>query len=178
MIGSAWKMDPRLVKPQRVKGSGYAQLPLYTQWPRLNLIDSGDRGRQYKNTKSRCNPKIPTPTRAVSGIAALVTTPLRSLVTRAPSDQASPAPGVRLSQGWLLISCYGPSGAPACPRGPTGAAQCGPALGTRACAARVAVAGNYAEIVIMLSSPSAPIAGRDEMQPAITTWITPRVPVV
>jgi hypothetical protein len=141
MIGSGWKMDPRQVTPQRVKGSGYAQSPLYTQWPRLNVIDPGDRGRQYKNTKSRCNREIQTPTRAVSGIAALVTTPLRSPVTRAPSDQASRAPGIRLSPGWLSLSCCGPSGAPTCPREPTGAAARGPALGTRACEARVAVAG-------------------------------------
>ncbi|MEW8074081.1 MAG: hypothetical protein AB2826_27110, partial [Candidatus Thiodiazotropha sp.] len=44
--------------------------------------------------------------------------------------------------------------------------------------ARVAVAGNYAEFGIMLSSPSAPIDGRDEILPAITTWITPWVRVV
>ena len=58
-----------------------------------------DRGRQYKNTKSRCNLEIQSQTRAVNGCTALVTTPLRLLVTRAPSDQASHAPGIRLSQG-------------------------------------------------------------------------------
>ncbi len=45
------------------------------------------RGRQYKNTKSRRNLEIQSQTRAVNGIAALVTTPLRLVVTRAPSEQ-------------------------------------------------------------------------------------------
>jgi hypothetical protein len=36
-----------------------------------------DRGPQCKNTKPGCNRKIQSQTRAVNGIAALVTTPLR-----------------------------------------------------------------------------------------------------
>ncbi|MCU7870926.1 MAG: hypothetical protein KZQ98_20745, partial [Candidatus Thiodiazotropha sp. (ex Lucinoma borealis)] len=50
--------------------------------------------------------EIRSQSRTVSVIAALVTTPLRLLVTRAPSDQASPAPGTRLSQS-LLLQAYG-----------------------------------------------------------------------
>ena len=84
-------------------------MPLYTQWPRLNLIDTGDRGRQYKNTKSGRNLEIQSQTRVVNGIAALVTTPLRSLVTSAPPDQAGHVPGVRLSQGLLAIGWCEPS---------------------------------------------------------------------
>ena len=61
-----------------------------------------DRGPQCKNTKPGCNRKTQSQTRAVNGLAALVTTPLRSLVTRAPSDQASQAPGIRLSLGLRL----------------------------------------------------------------------------
>ena len=97
---------PTAVKPQRVKGSGCAQLPLYTQWPRLKSIEGGSIGTRNPAVIA----KIRSQTRAVSGIAALVTTPLRSLVTRAPSDQASPAPGIRLSQGWLfdqLLRAFG-----------------------------------------------------------------------
>ena len=56
-----------------------------------------DRGRQYKNTKSCRNLEIQSQTRVVNGIAALVTTPLRSLVTSAPSDQAGHVPGIGLS---------------------------------------------------------------------------------
>ncbi len=93
-------------KPQRVKGSCCAQSPLYTQWPRLKSI----RGRQYRNASRAGHVRIRSQTRADSGMAALVTTPLRSPVTRAPSDQANPAPGDCLSQGSLSISCCMPSG--------------------------------------------------------------------
>ena len=85
-------------KPQRVKGSYCAQSPLYTQWPRLKSI----RGPQYRNASRAGHVEIRSQARAVNGIAALVTTPLRLLVTRAPSDQASQAPGVRLSQDLRL----------------------------------------------------------------------------
>jgi len=91
-------------QPQRVKGSDCAQSPLYTQWPRINLFVPVDWGRQYKNTKPRRNLDIQSQARGVNGIAALVTTPLRSLVTRAPSGQANQAPGFHLSQGLLLFS--------------------------------------------------------------------------
>jgi hypothetical protein len=79
--------------PLRVTGSEYAQLPLVHAVATVKI----DRGPQCKNTKPGCNRKIQSQTRAVNGIAALVTTPLRSLVTRAPSEQASHAPGIRLS---------------------------------------------------------------------------------
>ena len=62
-----------------------------------------DRGRQCNNTSSDCHREIRSQTRAVNGIAALVTTPLRLVVTRAPSGQATLAPGIRLSQGLLLF---------------------------------------------------------------------------
>jgi len=52
---------------------------------------------KYKNA-SRCrHVEIQSQTRTVYGIAALVTAPLRLPVTRAPSDQASRAPGIYLS---------------------------------------------------------------------------------
>jgi len=86
------------LQPLRVTGSECAQLPL------VHAVATGkiDRGRQYKNTKSRRNLEIQSQARAVNGIAALVTTPLRLLVTSAPSDQASHAPGIRLSRGLRL----------------------------------------------------------------------------
>ena len=58
-----------------------------------------DRWPQYKNTKPRRNLEIQPQTHAVNGIDALVTTPLRSVVTRAPSDPARLAPGICLSHG-------------------------------------------------------------------------------
>ena len=90
-----------------------------------------DRGRQYKNTKSCRNHEIQSQTRVVNGIAALVTTPLRLLVTRAPSGQASHVPGIRLSQGLLAIVGADLRNVDSCPLGSTGAAERGPALGTR-----------------------------------------------
>ena len=96
-VRADWKMDQRR-KPQRVKWSGCAQSPLYTQWPRLKSI----RGRQYRNASRAGHVEILSQTRAVSGIDALVTTPLRLVVTRAPSVQASHAPGDCLSQGLLF----------------------------------------------------------------------------
>ena len=69
------------VTPQRVKWSCCAQSPLYPQWPRTKSI----RGQQYTNRSSRCNPKIRSPLRIIPEMTALVTTPLRSLVTRAAS---------------------------------------------------------------------------------------------
>ncbi len=92
------------LQPLRVTGSENAQLPLVHAVATVKI----DRGRQYKNTKSRRNPEIQSQARAVNGIAALVTTPLCLLVTRAPSDHASQAPGIRLSHGvpsiWLVLS--------------------------------------------------------------------------
>jgi len=123
-------------KPQRVKGSCCTQLPLYTQWPRLKSI----RGWQYRNASRAGHVEIRSQTRADSGIAALVTTPLRLLVTRAPSDQASQAPGIRLSQGLLLytdsvIRTYIPAH-----RGPQAPLNAAPPL-VREFVARVTVAG-------------------------------------
>jgi hypothetical protein len=69
------------VKPQRVTGSGCAQLPLCPQWPRMK----SDRGRQYRDASRTGHGEIRSQTRAVSGSVALVTTPLRSPVTRAAS---------------------------------------------------------------------------------------------
>jgi len=115
------------LQPLRVTGSECAQLPLVHAVATVKI----DRGRQYKNTKSRRNLEIQSQARAVNGIAALVTTPLRSLVTRAPSDQASQAPGIRLSHDLLLVSEPLHSCAHTCPLGSTGAAERGPALGTR-----------------------------------------------
>jgi hypothetical protein len=71
-VRAYWKMDQRR-KPQRVKWSGCAQSPLYTQWPRLK----SSRGRQYRNTSRAGHVEILSQTRAVSGMAAVVTTPLR-----------------------------------------------------------------------------------------------------
>jgi len=86
------------LQPLRVTGPECAQSPLVHAVATVKI----DRGPQCKNTKPGCNRKIQSQTRVVNGIAALVTTPLRSLVTRAPSDQASPAPGGCLSQGLRL----------------------------------------------------------------------------
>ena len=86
------------LQPLRVTGSECAQLPLVHAVATVKI----DRGPQCKNTKPGCNRKIQSQTRVVNGIAALVTTPLRSLVTSAPSDQASPAPGGCLSHGLRL----------------------------------------------------------------------------
>ena len=71
-VRAYWKMDQRR-KPQRVKWSGCAQSPLYAQWPRLKSI----RGRQYRNASRAGHVEILSQTRVVSGIAAVVTTPLR-----------------------------------------------------------------------------------------------------
>jgi len=57
--------------------------------------------------------------------------PLRSPVTRAPSVQARHAPGIRLSQGLLLSVGAILRNVGTCPLGSTGAAERGPALGTR-----------------------------------------------
>ena len=77
-----------------------------------------DRGRQYQPSSLALHWVILPKTRAVSGKAALVTTPLRLPVTRAPSVQACRVPGIRLSHGLLLIGwcnpserCYLPTGA-------------------------------------------------------------------
>jgi len=66
-VRADWKMDQRR-KPQRVKWSGCAQSPLYTQWPRLKSI----RGRQYRNASRAGHVEILSQTRVVSGIAAVV----------------------------------------------------------------------------------------------------------
>lgn len=68
-----------------------------------------DRGRQYRPSSLALHWVILPTTRTVSGNAALVTTPLRLPVTRAPSVQARHAPGIRLSQGLLLIGWCNPS---------------------------------------------------------------------
>ncbi len=86
------------LQPLRVTGPECAQSPLVHAVATVEI----DRGRQCNNASSDCHRKIRSQSRAVNGIAALVTTPLRLLVTRAPSDQASYAPGVRLSQGLRL----------------------------------------------------------------------------
>lgn len=86
--------------PQRVKWSWCAQSPLYPQWPRLDSTALGDSRAQYTNTSSRCNPEIRSQARAIPGTAALVTTPLRSLVTRAASLQSKPP--ARLMPGMPL----------------------------------------------------------------------------
>ena len=100
MIGSGLKMDPRreAAARQRVRVRSIATVHAVAT---VKI----DRGRQYTNTSSRRNRKIQSQTRAVNGIAALVTTPLRSLVTRAPSGQAIPAPGVRLSHRLHAEAC-------------------------------------------------------------------------
>ncbi len=84
------------VLPQRVTWSGCAHAPLYPQWPRLDSIDLRFEG-QHRNTSSRCNPEIRSQARVIPGTAALVTTPLRSLVTRALRRNPSCPPGSRLS---------------------------------------------------------------------------------
>lgn len=100
---SVGKMDPRLtaVTRQRIRMRSIATVHA------VATVEI-DRGRQYKNTKSRRNLEIQSQSHSVNGITALVTTPLRLLVTRAPSGQTSRAPGVRLSQG-LLLFCLMPS---------------------------------------------------------------------
>jgi hypothetical protein len=92
---------------------------------------SSNRGRQYRNPSRTRHGEIQSQTRSVSGTAALVTTPLRSLVTRATSDQASPVPGTRLSQSSHFLADTILRSVVAYPQGSTGAAGCGPALGTR-----------------------------------------------
>jgi len=115
------------LQPLRVTGSECAQLPLVHAVATVKI----DRGPQCKNTKPGCNRKIQSQTRAVNGIAALVTTPLRLLVTSAPSDQACPAPGGCLSQRMCSIVGADLRSMTTCPLGSTGAAERGPALGTR-----------------------------------------------
>ena len=115
------------VKPRRVTGSGCAQLPLCPQWPRMKSV----RGRQYRNASRTGHGEIRPQTRAVSGTAALVTTPLRSPVTRAASfrqarRQAFACHGacsLRVDTGLRVVGT--------CPLVPPGAAARGPALGTR-----------------------------------------------
>ena len=120
------------LQPLRVTGPECAQSPLVHAVATVKI----DRGPQCKNTKPGCNRKIQSQTRVVNGIAALVTTPLRLLVTRAPSGQASPAPGVRLSHGLRLkADAVIRAHIPAQP-GSTGAAERCPALGTRVCGSR------------------------------------------
>ncbi len=72
------------LQPLRVTGSECAQLPLVHAVATVKI----DRGRQYKNTKSCRNLEIQSQARAVNGIAALVTTPLRLLVTSASTPFA------------------------------------------------------------------------------------------
>ena len=63
---------PNGVGPQRVKWSCCAQSPLYPQWPRTKSLS----GRQYRNASRAGHVENRPETRAVYGIAALVTTPL------------------------------------------------------------------------------------------------------
>ena len=111
-VRSDWKMDQR-------RNAAARQMVLLRSIATVHAVATvkSISGRQYRNASRAGHVDIRSQTRAVSGIAALVTTPLRSLVTSAPSGQASPAPGVRLSPGWLSLGGYGPSGAPACPPG-------------------------------------------------------------
>ena len=126
MIGSVWKMDPRLTAVARHR-TRIRSIATVHAVATVKI----DRGPQCKNTKPGCNRKIQSQTRAVNGIAALVTTPLRLLVTRAPSGQASQAPGDGLSHGLLSNDWSRPSGRNTCPLGSTGAAGRSPVLGTR-----------------------------------------------
>jgi hypothetical protein len=129
------------LQPQRVKGSECAQSPLYTQWPRLIRLVPGDRGRQYKNTKPRRNLDIQSQARVVNGIAALVTTPLRSLVTRAPSVHASPSARHSPVTGLaVVLRCRGIRAHIPDHRGPQAPLDAAPPL-AREFEARVAVTG-------------------------------------
>ena len=124
------------LQPLRVTGPECAQSPLVHAVATVKI----DRGPQCKNTKPGCNRKIQSQPRVVNGIAALVTTPLRLLVTRAPSVQASHAPGIRLSQGLLLQADVGVRAHMPAHWGPQAPLNAAPPL---ACEfeARVAVAG-------------------------------------
>lgn len=68
-----------------IKWSCHAHLPLCPQWPRMKLITR----LQCTNRSSRCNHENQLESRGVYGAAALVTSPLRSLVTRAASLQGN-----------------------------------------------------------------------------------------
>ena len=115
------------LQPLRVTGPECAQSPLVHAVATVKI----DRGPQCKNTKPGCNRKIQSQIRVVNGIAALVTTPLRLLVTSAPSDQACPAPGICLSQSMHSMLDASRRNMTTCPLGSPGAAERGPALGTR-----------------------------------------------
>ena len=124
-VRTGWKMDQRRKAAAR-QMVRVRSMPLYTQWPRLKSI----RGRQYRNASRAGHVKTPSQSRAVYGMAALVTTRFAP-VTRAPSVQASHVPGGSLSQGlrfqvYAAIRPYRPAH-----WGPRGAAWRGPALGTR-----------------------------------------------
>ena len=114
-------------KPQRVKGSCCAQSPLYTQWPRLKSI----RGRQYRNASRAGHGDIRSQTHAVSGIAALVTTPLRPVVTRALRVRQALRQAFACHNACFLSAAACLRIMISCPLGSTGAAGRGPALGAR-----------------------------------------------
>ena len=73
---------------------------------------------EFKNASRARHPEILPVTRAVSGTAAIVTTPLRSLVTMAASSVARRTPGLRLACGpqtrcrcGPAVRCHLPPGA-------------------------------------------------------------------
>jgi len=115
------------VKPQRITGSGCAQLPLCPQWSRMK----SDRGRQYRNASRSGHGEIRPQTRAVSGSAALVTTPLRSPVTRAASLRHARRQAFACHRACDLWSDAVLRAVNTCPLGSPVAAGRGPALGTR-----------------------------------------------
>jgi len=120
------------VKPQRVTGSGCAQLPLCPQWPRMKSV----RGRQYRNASRTGHGEIRPQTRAVSGSVALVTTPLRSPVTRAASFRQARRQAFACHEACSLRIDTDLRAVCTCPLGPPGAAERGPGLGTRVCGSR------------------------------------------
>lgn len=75
------------------------------------------RGWHPTNTSSRRHPVNPAASGTLSGTAALVTSPLRSLVTRALRSMR-PAPAAATRRRWLLASSTSPNDA--CPQGSTG----------------------------------------------------------
>lgn len=87
-------MNPRRIAaaPFGVRGRSVATLPAVAADEIVVSVDS-------RNPSRAGHGEIPPAGRAVPGMAALVTTPLRSPVTRAPSDRANPAPGYGLSHG-------------------------------------------------------------------------------
>ena len=94
------KLDPRQ-KPQRVQGSGCAQLPLYTQWPRVNLIIRGE----YKNASRTRHHKILPQTGGVYGYAALVTTAFAALSGSDEDIGTESSVRLRFTGQWACRTC-------------------------------------------------------------------------